>query len=119
MDQVEFEQQLAAGEKAQMMQKLDMLLTTRGEPMETIEMVRVQTELEVEVRNLKETVQRLQHQLEAARNEVRMHHCKRLACTLCESVSEGKCAYRRVDVARNDASTMDVDLHVPVHALRL
>ena len=49
MDQAEFEQQLAVGEKDQMMKKLDMLLTTRGEPLEVIELVRVQTGLEVEV----------------------------------------------------------------------
>ena len=56
MSQAEFERQLAAGEKAQMMQKLDMLLTTRGEPLDTIKLVRKQTELEVEVRKLQETV---------------------------------------------------------------
>lgn len=54
-----------------MMQKLDMLLTTRGEPMDTIKLVRTQTELEVEVRTLKETVQRTEEQLAAAKNEVR------------------------------------------------
>eukprot|EP01044_Picomonas_judraskeda_P026361 COSAG03_NODE_7974_length_850_cov_1.022636_1_plen_91_part_00 len=54
-----------------MMQKLDMLLTTRGEPLDTIKLVRTQTELEVEVRKLKETVHRTEEQLAAAKNEVR------------------------------------------------
>lgn len=76
MNQAEFERQLAAGEKAQMMQKLDMLLATRGESMDTIKLVRTQTELEVEVRKLKETVQRTEEQLAAAKNEVRSSkHC--------------------------------------------
>ena len=47
--QAEFEQQLAASEKAQMMAKLNMLLTTRGESIDTIKLVAAQTELEVEV----------------------------------------------------------------------
>ena len=36
-----------------MMMKIDMLLMTRGEPLEVVSLVRSQTELEVEVRSLK------------------------------------------------------------------
>ena len=49
----EFDRQLLESEKGQMMMKLDMLLMTRGEPLEVVSLVRSQTELEVEVRSLK------------------------------------------------------------------
>ena len=49
----EFDRQLLESEKSQMMMKLDMLLMTRGEPLEVVSLVRSQTELEVEVRSLK------------------------------------------------------------------
>eukprot|EP01044_Picomonas_judraskeda_P027778 COSAG03_NODE_8964_length_756_cov_1.687976_2_plen_97_part_00 len=71
MGQAEFEQQLAASEKAQMMAKLNMLLTTRGESIDTIKLVAAQTELEVEVQKLKATVHRTEEQLAAAKQEVR------------------------------------------------
>eukprot|EP01043_Picozoa_sp_COSAG02_P066876 COSAG02_NODE_10550_length_1916_cov_1.211888_1_plen_110_part_00 len=86
--QAEFERQLAAGEKAQMMQKLDMLLTTRGEPMDTIKLVRTQTELEVEVSKLKETVQRTEEQLAPAKNEVRETILRQAVCPLLSSAGE-------------------------------
>ena len=54
-----------------MMQKLSMLLTTRGESIDTIKLVSTQTELEVEVQKLKETVHRTEEQLAAAKQEVR------------------------------------------------
>ena len=69
--QAEFDQQLLEGEKTQMMNKLDMLLMTRGEPMEVTQLVRTQTELEVEVRKLKVTVERAEAQTAEAMREVR------------------------------------------------
>ena len=51
--QAEFARQLLESEKGQMMMKIDMLLMTRGEPTEVVQLVRAQTELELEVCALK------------------------------------------------------------------
>ena len=91
--QAEFDRTLVEGEKSQMMMKLDMLvrqilklsissihpfaqtwsrcpqLMTRGEPMEVVQLVRTQTELEVEVRKLKETLERAEAQTAEAREQ--------------------------------------------------
>ena len=51
---------------------------TRGEPMEVINLVRTQTELEVEIRKLKETLDRAEAQSSRATQEVRQassHRC--------------------------------------------